>query len=185
MGDRAPSVVSRGPGIRTQARYGVVILLPVVMALGASVTSHAAFAHPLHTTLTQVVQDSRRGVAIGSIRVFAGDLATAVAKRDGAAPPNDDRVSDSAAFAYVVATVRLRDAAGRPIRLEWCGSRRSADLLWLCVRAATGATLRSLTISDQMLCELFDDQVNIVQSVDGESTGSVLFTKGEGAKRLL
>jgi hypothetical protein len=35
-----------------------------------------------------------------------------------------------------------------------------------------------------MLCELFADQVNIVQAVAGARKSSVLFTKGDGGKRL-
>ena len=42
-----------------------------------------------------------------------------------------------------------------------------------------------MTLSDQMLCELFDDQINIVQTVAGTNRASMLFTKGDGAKRAM
>lgn len=141
-------------------------------------------AHPLHTTLVQLTYDAHGRVLEGTIRVFAGDFAAAVAKRGGSAMPNDDRVSDAAAFAYVSGTFRLRDASGRDVPLSWCGSRRANDLLWLCVRAANASAPEVLELSDQMLCELFDDQINIVQSVAGEKHASMLFTKGDGAKSV-
>jgi hypothetical protein len=144
-----------------------------------------ANAHPLHTTLVQLTFDERAHVLVGSIRVFAGDFAAAAAKHGGARAPDDDRVTDSAAFAYVSSTFRLTDAAGRPVVLQWCGSRRTNDLLWLCVRAASTSSPRALELSDQMLCELFDDQINIVQAVSGEKHASSLFTKGDGAKSAM
>jgi hypothetical protein len=36
-----------------------------------------------------------------------------------------------------------------------------------------------------MLCELFDDQINIVQTVSGAKRASMLFTKGDGAKSAM
>jgi hypothetical protein len=154
-----------------------------VAALGAGV--HEAKAHPLHTTLAQLTYDERGRVLEASIRVFAGDFAAAVAKRKGAATPDDDRVSDADALAYVGSTFHITDAAGRAVPLAWCGSRRAGDVLWLCVRASNVARPNALELSDQMLCELFADQINIVQSAAGAKRTSMLFTKGDGAKSAM
>lgn len=121
----------------------------------------------------------------GTIRVFAGDFASAVAKHARKAPPTDDRVTDTEAFAYVSSTFRFSDASGHPIPLTWCGSRRANDLLWLCVRVASVPAPTALRLSDTMLSELFDDQINIVQSAAGEKHASMLFTKGDGAKSVM
>jgi hypothetical protein len=145
----------------------------------------AAEAHPLHTTLVQLSYDERTHMLLGSIRVFAGDFAAAVAKRKGAATPDDDRVSDTEALGYVSKTLRITDPAGRAVPLAWCGSRRAGDVLWLCVRATNVAPPNALLLSDQMLCELFDDQINIVQSAAGARHASMLFTKGDGAKSAM
>jgi len=42
-----------------------------------------------------------------------------------------------------------------------------------------------LTLSDQLLCDLFDDQVNVVQIVGADRRVIVLFTRGDLPKRLL
>jgi hypothetical protein len=163
---------------------------PFALALAVSFVSLAvrareAEAHPLHTTLVQLTYDERSHVLQGSIRVFAEDFAAAVAKRAGAKAPDDDRVIDAAAFQYVTNTLRFLDAGGRALPLAWCGSRRAGDVLWLCVSATSAAPPSALRISDQMLCELFDDQINIVQTVDGDKRASMLFTKGDGAKSAM
>ena len=160
------------------------------LAFAASLASLAASArvadaHPLHTTLVQLTYDGRTHVLEASIRVFAGDFAAAVAKRAGAKTPSDDRVANAAAFDYIAKTLRFVDASGRAVPLVWCGSRRAGDVLWLCVRAPTATPPNMLKLSDQMLCELFDDQVNIVQTALGDRHASMLFTKGDGAKSAM
>jgi hypothetical protein len=160
-----------------------VLAAATLAIVATALPARVATAHPLHTTLAQFSYDARSGLLEGSIRVFAGDFAAAVAKRSGAAAPSDDRVTDAAAYAYLTAALRLTSAQGRAVPLTWCGSRRTGDVLWLCVRAA--AAPDTLRLSDQILCELFDDQVNIVQTAAGGRKASALFTKGDGAKTLL
>ncbi|HEY2898106.1 MAG TPA: DUF6702 family protein [Gemmatimonadaceae bacterium] len=170
--------------MRRHERWGARIALSFCVAALAAAPREAN-AHPLHTTLVQLTFDERAHALVGSIRVLAGDFAAAVAKHAGARTPDDDRVTDAAAFAYVSSTFRFTDAAGHPIALEWCGSRRVNDLLWLCVRGATTSSPRALQLTDQMLCELFDDQINIVQAVSGDKHASALFTRGDGAKSAM
>jgi hypothetical protein len=173
--------------MRARERRGAVIAIAFSLCVTAlAAAPRSAEAHPLHTTLVQLTYNERAHVLEGSIRVFAGDFAAAVAKHGGEKTPDDDRVTDAAAFAYVSSTFRVTDAAGHSVALQWCGSRRAGDVLWLCVRAASTATpLAALALSDQMLCELFDDQVNIVQAVSGDKRASMLFTRGDGAKRAM
>jgi hypothetical protein len=169
---------------RRNRRAAIAIAISLCVGELAS-APRLAEAHPLHTTLVQLTYDEHAHVLEGSIRVFAGDFAAAVAKHRGAPIPDDDRVTDAAAFAYVSSTLRFTDTTRRPVALQWCGSRRAGDVLWLCVRAASSAPPTALELSDQMLCELFDDQINIVQAVSGEKHASTLFTKGDGAKRAM
>ena len=171
--------------MRGRARCSVIAISLWLCAAALAFDPHGAEAHPLHTTLVQLTFDERAHVLTGSIRVFANDFSAAVSKHAGVKTPDDDRVSDAAAFAYVSSTVQLTDAAHHPVALQWCGSRRVGDLLWLCVRAANTSGPDALQLSDQMLCELFDDQVNIVQAVSGEKHASALFTKGDGAKSVM
>jgi hypothetical protein len=174
------------PAVMTLSRARWSLALAFLLCAAALIASaREAEAHPLHTTLVQLSYDEHTHVLEGSIRVFAGDFAAAVAKRKGVATRDDDRVSDAEALAYVSNSFRVTDAAGRAVPLAWCGSRRAGDVLWLCVRASNVAPPNLLKLSDQMLCELFDDQINIVQSAAGAKHTSMLFTKGDGAKSAM
>jgi hypothetical protein len=157
----------------------------VLAAMAFAAEASEANAHPLHTTFAQLTYHDHERTLEGSIRVFAGDFATAVAKRKHLGMPNDDRVSDVDAMAYLRDTFRFTDAGGHAVPLSWCGSRRAGDVLWLCVRAKDVGPPNALQLSDQMLCELFDDQINIVQSMSGTKHVSMLFTKGDVAKSAI
>jgi hypothetical protein len=125
--------------------------------------------HPIHTTLTNVTYDRTTAQVTAMVRAFATDVDQAVAKRPG---------KDVAE--YVQSAMTLSDRTGRPVPLAWCGSRREADVVWLCVRAAAPQGLSGMMVSDRLLFELFDDQVNIVMT----DHTSFLFTKGDPPRRL-
>jgi uncharacterized protein DUF6702 len=175
-----PRMIVSGRRVRRLVWTGIALCSSAV-----AVSARVASAHPLHTTLVQLTLDERTRTVESSIRVFASDFAAAVAKRKGATVPSGDLVSDAEAMTYVRTTFLVSDASGHALPLAWCGSRRAGDVLWLCVRAMSTAPPNEVMISDQMLCELFDDQINIVQTTNGRKRASMLFTKGDRAKRAM
>ena len=93
-------------------------------------------------------------------------------------------MSDAASFAYLATVFTITDRNGQPRPLAWCGSRRTGDLLWLCVRASAPGGLSGLQLLNRALMELFTDQVNIVMADYAGRSESMLFTKGGGPERL-
>lgn len=139
-----------------------------------------AAAHPLHTSLAELKYDARRGTIDVSLRVFFDDFTAAAArfaKRSG------QDASHSAFVTYALAAFAITDAAGRRVVLQPCGERRVGDLMWLCFRGRTrpGAELR---LSSRVLFDLFPDQINIVRAELSGRNANMLFTAGDGAKRL-
>lgn len=126
-------------------------------------------AHPIHSTITTVTYDPSSAQVTAMVRAFATDLDLALAKQPTRDIPG-----------YVQRVITLSDRTGRPVPLAWCGSRREADVVWLCVRAPAPQGVSGMTLSDRMLFELFDDQVNIVMT----DHTSLLFTKGDPPRRL-
>jgi hypothetical protein len=127
-------------------------------------------AHPLHTTMTELTEDRAAGVVRATIRVFADDFT----KAKGTAPE----------LTYVSSVFTFIDRSGRPLALRSCGTRRTAELLWICVEAASTEGLAALRVRNAMLSDLFDDQVNVVQGMIGGARRSLLFTKGDRPKPL-
>lgn len=164
----------RWPMQRALMAAGLIGLLGLV-------TRRTAFAHPLHTTMTRLVQrpDSTSELMI---RAFADDflfVATGRTAKDAASAATP---SDSAASRYVTRSVRIRDASGRAIPLRWCGLRRTGEVVWVCVRAH-GVTAGS-RLENRLLLERFDDQVNVVQIERGPARTTLLFTKQRPVRPL-
>jgi hypothetical protein len=158
------------------------------IALGAAATvlvaaAFAPRAHDIHTTMTRLVVEPGGGAVVLTIRVFADDFLAAATGQVAATAAAAPTPGDSAAFAYVRRSVSLVGAAGRPAAAEWCGLRRTGEVLWLCVRlrgvAPTGAEL-----VNRLLVDRHADQVNIVQTDYGTARTSLLFTLRADRKRL-
>jgi hypothetical protein len=145
--------------------------------------SEAASRHPIHSTLTEV-RSLASGAAEISVRVFADDFSAAVSRHARRTPRADHVVDDSAAFAYTMAALRVRDRAGRAVALAWCGSRRTGDVVWLCLRSTMPVALGGLEIQNRLHADLYTDQINIVQATYSGRRESLLFTVRDGVKRL-
>ena len=150
-----------------------------------TLSARPASAHPLHSTITELSEDRASGVVRATIRVFADDFGTAVARaRKGVLPTTAGPQWDATALAYVATTFAFVDPAGRVLSMRSCGTKRTSDLLWICVEAVSPGGLAGLGVNNRMLSDLFDDQVNVVQASVGGARRSLLFTKGDRAKAI-
>lgn len=165
------------PSLRREIVLGFVVLLSLASA-GATTP-----AHPLHTTLTELSYTPANGVVQVSIRVFTDDFGEAVARRpqpraaSGKAPPNP-------ALAYLGASFGIVGRNGKRVPLQWCGEKKTGDVLWICLRGSAPAGLRGGSVTNTLMFDLFEDQINIVQATYDGRKQSLLFTRGDGAKRL-
>jgi hypothetical protein len=159
--------------LKVAATLGVV-----AMIAGAK----SAWSHPIHTTLTEVALDPTDGTMHFTIRAFADDFSAAVSKHAKKARPADYVVPDADIVAYVTAAVSVADAFGKPVPISWSGSKRAGDVLWVTFKVPTVRSLRGVKVASTLLFDLYDDQVNIVQtSADGRHH-SMLFTSGDGRR---
>jgi hypothetical protein len=163
-----------------------IVRLATTMLFAASFggAPTASSAHPLHTTLTEVHVDPMTHTVRLVVRVFADDFGTALARHMRVASPPVGRAWDDAAISYLGSALAIADRANKPIALRSCGTRRTADLLWICLEGTTTEVANEIRGRNVILCDLFDDQVNIVQFTSGTEKHSVLFTRGDGLKRL-
>lgn len=118
------------------------------------------------------------------IRVFADDFGTAVSRHARARVLAPGPAWDAAAFAYVASAFTVADRLGRTLALRSCGIRRTGEVMWVCVETASAGGIAPLTVRNAVLTDLFDDQVNVVQATVAGGRRSVLFTRGDRAKRL-
>lgn len=153
------------------------LLLASLTAL--AVLAPRAYSHPLHTTLTEITLAPDGGVQI-VLRAFVDDFSAAIAGHKGPAPVPVATPSDSATARYLAGTVGLVDAAGRRAPLVVAGIRRTGDLVWVTLRAPTLRSVAGARLTNRVLFDRYDDQVNIVQTSIAGRRQTLLFTKGDG-----
>ena len=150
-------------------------------------------AHPMHTTVTEVVQEDSRGHVSIEVRVYVDDLRAAVPPPDGTAgayPARADSTAagsaaaDSAVARYLRATFALADRTGRPVRLTWVGAEPTGDVILLRLRGDVPGGLAGARVTSLVLCERFEDQVNVVRAEYAGRAATLLFTRGGTAKAL-
>jgi hypothetical protein len=135
-------------------------------------------AHPMHTAVTELVQEDAAGHVSIQVRVYLDDLRATVplaAGRWGA---------DSAMARYLRGTFALTDPTGRPVRLTWAGAEPTGDVILLRLRGEVPGGLPGARVTNLVLCERFEDQVNVVRAEYAGRTTTLLFTRGETAKVL-
>lgn len=166
----------------TRRRLVAAIGVASAVMLG---TATRTDAHPLHTTITEIVVDPARGRVRATVRVFADDLRRAVSRtaRGRSLEPGDTGWDD-AMVSYAAGNLALQDARENALPFRSCGMRRSGDLVWLCLEADSARDAGTLRIRNSMLCDLFDDQINVVQSVVAGARRTLLFVRGDRFKAL-
>jgi hypothetical protein len=154
-------------------------------------------SHPMHTTVTEVVQEDARGHVSIQVRVYIDDLRSAVPPPNGTAGAYPARADSGAAYSavaytaadsamarYLRATFALADRTGRPVRLTWAGAEATGDVILLRLRGEVPDGLAGARVTSLVLCERFEDQVNVVRAEYAGRTTTLLFTRGETAKVL-
>ena len=161
---------------RRQVRHALILGAAWVLTAPT-----AGYAHPLHTTFTELSHDQRTGILTASVKVFADDFVRRIT-RNTRVNPGDDAVLQRLAFNYLAATLKITGRPGEQGSWQWCGWKRSADLIFACMR--TRLSPAAIRVSDSILCDVFADQVNIVQASLTGKRQTLLFTAGDGEKAL-
>lgn len=179
---------------RASLHLAIAVALLVAAARPASASGLTravarALPHPLHTTHAELVYVEASGQLDVVLRVFADDFAAAVMRGNGMrALPAGALPPDSAMFRYVSERFGVVappvNGNARPVPLRWCGVRRNAPMLFLCLRAEKAGPLRGARVRNVLMSEVFDDQVNMVQATVGGRHQMLLFTKRDGTKQL-
>lgn len=142
-----------------------------------------ADAHPLHTSLGEVVFDPASNMLRLSIRVFVDDYFKASrALLRSHPPPAGSTASELLTYARASFLVAGRD--GKPIPLSSCGAKRVGDLMWLCFTVPAPNGPAGFEVADNILFDLYADQINIVQATLGSKKVNLLYTRGDGFKKL-
>ena len=168
--------------VRLFRQPGLCRLL-LVAALSAPALRTAA-AHPIHMSFTEArYVDGNRTLQLW-VRVFANDFAAAAARRSGSRLGRDSIIDPRVGIIYLMQSLQLFGPDGRTLNLSPCGVKRMNDMLWFCLMSNKPEGVQKMKMRNTIMTELFSDQVNVVQTMDGGSRASRLFVRGDGMKTL-
>jgi hypothetical protein len=164
-----------------RSAFSALTALTLSLALPLVASHQVAEAHPLHTSLAELSVDSHSGTVSLSLRVFVDDFTAA---SNEWAHRSKGPGGNAALVGYALATFLLNDASGHRVAMTSCGGKRVGDLMWLCFRGRMQYPLKGATASSNILFEKYRDQINIVQASYDDHKANLLFTSGDGPKKL-
>ncbi len=138
-------------------------------------------AHKFHVSVSQIEYHAPSRSAKLMIRVFADDLETAITRHAGrpvkiqGVQLAGNREVGELIHGYLLDKLDLKTNAGRPVQLSWSGLEAQADVVWLYVEGRLPGGLTGARLRNRLFCELFEDQVNIVNTKHRQQTIGLMF----------
>jgi hypothetical protein len=142
--------------------------------------------HKIHVSVTYLEFNQAKQTVEIVVRVFTDDLENALSQRakravkiDPATADKDRRVGDLV-MAYLRSNFELRNKTGRQVALSWNGIEGQMDMFWLYFKGRMPGGLEGAQVRNKIFCELFDDQVNIVNAKhQGKQIGLMFESKDD------
>ncbi len=170
-------------------RYSVH-LLSLCLVIGAVAPKAApnAIAHRYHTSVTRMEYNVEEHSAEITIQTFADDLEAALSKRtrskaSGNISVDGSKKTNALVFDYLRTVFRLNSGTEQ-IELQWVGMELKGYSVWIYVQAKLPGGLSKASLRNNLLFDLFEDQVNIVNVLQHGKKVSLVFKRGDDAQRI-
>jgi hypothetical protein len=157
-----------------------ILSLLLVVALSGQ---GSAVAHKIHVSVAQLEYNPRLQNVEVVLRVYADDLENALsrhARRPIKLDPEKDKEAGEVVMGYLRQHFELKNSAGKPVRFAWVGIESQVDMFWLYFQGKLPAGLSGTQLKNRVFCDLFEDQVNIVNTkLSGKPLGLMFEPKDE------
>ena len=159
--------------------YIAAFILPLCVAAPVSA------AHKFYTSLARVEYNAAEKSVEVTLRVFADDLELALKRRSGREVRLDrTKDADRLVLDYLRDTFEIKNRDGEVKPLKWVGMELRAGVAWLYVEADMPEGLSGAHLRDQVLFELFKEQVNTVSVRYPGASADLVFVRGDGERAV-
>ena len=156
-----------------------LLCLALALVALAAPAARRASAHKFHTSFAEADYDAETKSLEITLRTFPDDLENALRKRGGKrVSPDDKKAFGAQVFAYLQETFRVKTARGEAAKLSWVGMDAGVDSAWLYFEAPLPEGVEGAGLSQQFLCDLYDDQINLVNVKSGGRKVELRFERG-------
>lgn len=166
-------------------------MLPAILLFWTATCLHA---HSLHQSTAEAEYNPVTKKLEVSLIVFINDLETALVRQSELEMRLDKTPAaelDAQILNYLTKTFVVTDAAGKTAKIEWVGrqideeTKKSGDpTVTLFFEIALPGGLADAKMRHAVFCELFKDQVNLLQLRSDSHNVELRFTTEEASKKL-
>lgn len=142
--------------------------------------------HEFHTSLAEMHYNTQSKSLEVSLRVFSDDLENALGKANNRTVRVDATDgTDLLIKQYLAKNFSVIDSKNNRKPLTWVGKEIAVDVTWLYFEIPLTEDLTGLKIQNSVLCEVFEDQVNIVNVNYRNQKRTYLFKPDQTMQALL
>jgi len=129
-------------------------------------------SHPLYISVTEINHNAKDKTLEISCKIFTNDFETALSKtaqgKVDLSNPATKTAMDKLVSEYILKHLQLK-VDGKPVTLVFAGSEKETDATWSYFQANGIATLKRIDITNSLLYDAFEQEINIVHvSVGGD-----------------
>lgn len=151
------------------------------------ISSVLLLVHPLHISVTEITLDTKEKELEIMIRIFSDDLELAI--REMKHDANLDLLKAQSAtvdkLAWEYLESRFKISADRELRnLKYLGHETDEDVMIFYIQLEPIERFETLSITNNILTELYDDQANLVNVTINDDTKSLRLMRNNPSGKL-
>lgn len=171
------------PAYRGSRRIALGLCWMALLALPLGGEARGTAMHKFHVSVSQVEYNASGQSVQVVMRIYSDDFENALsrhAKRQVKLDPARDKDAGDLVMSYLRGQFELKTKAGKPVKFNWVGLEAQVDMFWLYFEGKVPGGFSGAQLKNRVLCEIFEDQVNIVNvKYQGKQAGTMFEPKDE------
>ncbi len=161
----------------------LILSFTLSLMLAALALPPSASSHRYHTSVTRLEYNAQDHLVEITVQTFADDIEAAL-KRSGAGNVRlESKKSNELVLDYLRKVFEIRSGESS-LELEWIGMELKGYSVWVYLQAKAPNGLSKTSVRNNLLFEVFPDQVNIVNVIGDGKRASLVFKRGDAVKEL-
>jgi hypothetical protein len=135
------------------------------------------FFHAFHTSITQIEYNAKAKTYEISVRVFTDDLTKAIdiQNKTHNTKIEDGDKNEQSIFKYINTHFSIVSAQNKKVEFKFIGKENEDLATWIYIEIPESALSKGTKIQQNVLMDLFDDQVNILNFKKADERRTLLF----------
>jgi hypothetical protein len=126
--------------------------------------------HPFHVSVVEINHNATEKILEVTCKIFTDDFEKALTQnyktRVDLINPPDRKAMDSLVKKYIFSNLTI-STDGRPISFTYLGFEREEESVFSYVQAENISTVNKIDITNKLMYDMFDDQINIMHVIAG------------------